>query len=310
MSSLQVFLFGNMQIVNNNCSPVSLPPATQALAAYLILNRNRCYQREILADQFWEAYSGSKARNCLSSTLWRLRRLLEPEGTPRGTYLLTTPTGAGEIGFNQSSHYWLDVEVFEQAARPLIAHPTDLTLEGAQELEQTLALYRGDLLDGMYQEWVLRERERLRQIYLDSLNCLMSFYLQEQEYERSLAFGKQILALEPLREDVHRTVIEAHWFAGNRSSAIQQYEECCKLLANELGIDPMIETRRLYRKIVSEPPAGKIPSSIPTDFALHSPTTMDQAMKQLSLAMRMLEQAEMQLQHAIKMVQHHFQSHQ
>ena len=98
MEGLRISLFGTVRIVYTHGQTAPLTPATQALAAYLILNRRRCHPRAVLAGQFWGGYDESRARDCLNTTLWRLRRVLEPKGTPRGTYLITTPTGEGEIG--------------------------------------------------------------------------------------------------------------------------------------------------------------------------------------------------------------------
>ncbi len=300
MDSLRISLFGRPQIIVNKDVTLSLPPTTQALAIYLILKRHHRHRREILAGQFWKKYDELRARNCLNTTLWRLRQALEPEDVPRGTYLLTTPTGDGEVGFNIASRYWLDVEEFEQRARLFITHPDTLSPEKVLELEKTLQLYVGDLLEGMYQDWVLRERERLRRIYLDSLICLMHYYHRTHMYDRCLIFGNQILALEPLREDVHRTVIEAYWVSGQRTLAVQQYTICCEILMKELGIDPMEETQALYYKIVAT--GGK------ETAVSHTSPNMPQAIQQLSVAMQELEKAQSRLYLAIKVMKQCIQS--
>ena len=299
MDGLRISLFGHIQIAYQDGTVASLSPTTQLLAAYLILHRHRCHRRETLTERFWGESDEAHARGCLSSTLWRLRRVLEPEGIPHGTYLLTTPTGDGEIGFNTTSCYWLDIEAFEQYSHQIITQSEKLSPEQAEKLEQILHLYMGDLLEGIYDDWVLPERERLRQIYLDSLACLMHYHRRVQAYERSLAFGNQILSLEPLREDVQRAVIESYWASGQRALALRQYELCCEVLADELGIEPMEETQILYHQIVMN---GSGYTAVFPQKTTISPPNMDQAMKQLSLAMQCLGQAQTQLQQAIKVM--------
>ncbi|MEZ4771325.1 MAG: hypothetical protein R2844_23265 [Caldilineales bacterium] len=79
----------------------------QALLAYLVLHRDRAHPREAVAGLFWGDSTDRQARNALSTTLWRLRRVLEPDGVPKGAYLQAN--GSDEIAFNRASDYWLDV---------------------------------------------------------------------------------------------------------------------------------------------------------------------------------------------------------
>ena len=80
MTVLRVFLFGHVRITYaDQPAPVKVTPACQALLAYLLLQRQHSHARELLAGLFWSDYSQERARNCLNTTLWRLRRVLEPE---------------------------------------------------------------------------------------------------------------------------------------------------------------------------------------------------------------------------------------
>ncbi|MFQ5343214.1 MAG: BTAD domain-containing putative transcriptional regulator, partial [Anaerolineae bacterium] len=176
MSVLRISLFGSVRLAHDDRpSEMKVTRTVQALLAYLLLQRHRAHPREVVAGLLWDDHSEDRARSCLSTALWRLRCALEPEGIPRGTYLVTTP--AGEIGFNHESDHWLDVAVFEEQAGQVQAQPIH-TVEAAdvQELESVLQLYTGDLLEGFYDDWALRERERLRLLYLNSLAYLMRYY--------------------------------------------------------------------------------------------------------------------------------------
>jgi DNA-binding SARP family transcriptional activator len=81
----------------------------QALLAYLLLNRHRPHPRAALADIFWGIHGQEKARGSLNTTLWKLKKSLEPEAIPTGTYLQTTHSC--EVGFNKECQYWLDARV-------------------------------------------------------------------------------------------------------------------------------------------------------------------------------------------------------
>lgn len=293
MNTLHISLFGRVKIVHDH-RPIEPKNSNMAqmLLAYLLLER-RYYPREVLTDLFWGHYSQSRARSCLSTTLWRLRRLLEPEGVPRGTYLLTTATG--EVGFNWESDHWLDVAIFEETIRQFLKKPVQaLETVEAQSLEATLGLHAGELLEGFYDEWALRKRERLRQLYLKGLTHLMRYYHHHGAYEQSLAYGHQILNHDPLRENIHRQIMRLHWEHGHLALAIRQYQTCCQMLAAELNIAPMEETQALYAQIVSASNSSLTTINLPC---------LQQALQQLQQATMEFKRAQEKLTQATRLVE-------
>lgn len=249
MSYLHVSLFGSMQVSKNfGDEQIHLTRSTQGLLAYLLLQRNRSHPREVLANLFWSDSTGNSARSCLNTTLWRLRKVLENGGIPQGTYLMIDQTG--EIGFNASSDYWLDVAEFEAPIRRLLTRTADqITAADEQAFEHCAGLYQGDLLDGFYHDWALRARENLRILYLNGLAHMMRHYSLCTAYEKSLMCGQRILAIDPLREEVHRQMMHLYVESGQRVLALRQFEYCRKSLEDELKIEPMEETQLLYRQI-------------------------------------------------------------
>src|SRR5258708_7046149 len=112
---LRISLLGGVRIAHAAGSSESkVSHSVQGLLAYLLLQRPRSHSRDALAGLFWGEHRQDQARSCLSTALWRLRAVLEPEGVPRGMYLAITPMG--EVSFNWASAYWLDVAVFEEQA--------------------------------------------------------------------------------------------------------------------------------------------------------------------------------------------------
>ncbi len=251
MSSLSISLFGSFRISRDNRSlDLKVPRAALALLAYLLVYHQRSHPRDILAGLFWGDHAQERARSCLNTALWRLRSALEAGDVGRGTYLITTPMG--DVGFNQESDHWLDVAVFEsQISRASAQSPSAMSAANAQELEHTLQLYNGELLEGFYEDWALRERERLRGLYLSGLKCLMGYYKHIGAYEQSLKCGQQILSHDPLREEIHREMIRLYVDNGQRALAVHQYQICRQALVQELGIAPMEETQALHAQIVT-----------------------------------------------------------
>ena len=165
MATLQIMLFGSFRITRTNWEhELQLTRNVQAFLGYLLIHRHRVLSREVLADIFWGDRPEEQARNCLNTMVWRLRRTLESDSTPRGTYLVRTPLA--EVGFNRKCDYWLDAAFFESQVRRLLKKQAEmLDPNEAEALESALKLYAGDLLEGFYFDWALFERERMRSLY-------------------------------------------------------------------------------------------------------------------------------------------------
>lgn len=250
MTPWRIVLFGGFQL-RHPAAPeeVKITATLQALLAYLLLFRHRAHSRDVIMELFWGDRDEAHARACLNTSLWRLRQILEPRGAvERGQYLLTNHVG--DIGFNGGGDYSLDVADFETAVAPLLRRSAEaLTDADAQQLEDGLRLYRGDLLEGIYADWALRERERLREMRLAALYHLLHHYRQRRRYDDALRCGQFILHGDPLREHVHRDLIQLYADSGRPAQAVQQYQTCRHALQVEMGIDPMPETRALYEQI-------------------------------------------------------------
>ena len=250
MSTLRINLFGNFRL-SQGTSPeeTRVIRNVQALLALLLIQRGQLYSRDKLASLLWENCSETQAHSCLNTALWRLRKILEPKGVPSGTYLVSLPSG--ELGFNVRSNYWVDVIEFENIIQSIVDRTyASVTSAHVRQLEQAIALYREDLLEGFYYDWVVRERERLHLIYMEALYYLLRFYQHHREYPKAIRWGQQILFVDPLREDVHRNLMRLYMENGQRALAVRQYRNCEKILETELGIEPMAETRNAYERIL------------------------------------------------------------
>ena len=293
MEVLRISLFGGGYITHQGRpAEVKVTRTVRALLAYLLLQRLHSHPRELLAGLLWGEHSDERARSCLSTALWRLRAVLEPDGVPRGAYLVVTPTG--HIGFNRESAHWLDVEEFEREATALLTRPiTSLDVSDVRRAQEAFSLYTGELLEGFYDDWIVRERERLRSLYLDSLRRLMRYHKERGAYEEGVACGRQILQLEPLREDIHREVMRLYQSGGQRALAARQYEICHDVLMSELGIAPMEETRALYSQLLAAEGIRAARTAVP------HPAALREAVRQLRRAMQGMDEARTQLQQAM-----------
>jgi DNA-binding SARP family transcriptional activator len=247
---LKVKLFGTGQVRYRDQILTGFPSQQPCLLlCYLLINRHRLHHRERLAAMFWGDYPSASSRKYLRNALWRLRNALQSINAPVDEYLAIDDDS---VGFRDSSQYRLDVEDFELAiARCQDLEGSQLTAEKAACLEGAIALYVGDLLEGIYEDWCLYDRERLRLLYLNSLSKLMAFHEHHGTYECGLAYGKRILARDPTREKIHRQVMRLYWLLGEPSEALVQYKCCTQILREELGIPPTERTKRLHRQMVN-----------------------------------------------------------
>jgi DNA-binding SARP family transcriptional activator len=294
VSHLTISLFGSLTIETTDWSAQpKLPRTALALLAYLVLQPRESHSREVLADLFWRDVSAQKARHALNTALWRLRNAIEPPGTLRANYVITT--GTGEIGFNRHSDYWLDVAEFERQSKQAMSVPVQaMTVADIQKLQVAVQLYRGDLMDGFYDDWIIIERERLRNLYLTGLARLMEACQHHHLYEDSIAYGQQILKHDSLREEIHRGIMRLYLDIGQPAMAVRQYLICRAVLARDLHIEPMEATQALYAQIISTAHTTSEPAkSAPLQGTGNS--SVEELQHQLQLALRRLEAVEAQL---------------
>jgi DNA-binding SARP family transcriptional activator len=298
MTMLRMSLFGGVRVWWDDAGgDLKLTRSVQALLAYLLVQRHRTHRREVLAGVFWGEHTDERARSCLTTAMWRLRRALEPAGVRRGTFVEVTPLG--EVGFNAGSRHWLDVAEFEQCiSRPLARPLQSLTGTDIDQVRAGLSLYTGDLLEGFYDDWAVRERERLRSLYLDGLACLMLYYRDHGDPQQGITWGQELLRHDPLREEVHRARMRLYLVRGPRALAARQYEQCRDLLATEMGIPPMEETRALYLAVAPER-ARDEPGPAPAS----APLSLRQVLQQLTRAAQGVDEAQTRLQHAIHLAE-------
>jgi len=277
---LELKLFGTGQVRYIDKSLAGFPNQQGCLLlCYLLLNRGRPHSRERLAALFWDECPSDVARKHLSQALWRLRQALGSIGASANDYLSINKDSVSFVG---SGPYWLDIERFETTtARYQDVSGQELTPEQAADLEEAVDLYVGDLLEGVYEDWCLTERECLSLSYLNALGKLMCYHERNGGYERGLACGECILACDNTRETVHQHMMRLYWLLGERGTALAQYKRCAQILRDELGVDPMPETELLYQQIVRnhfEPANQPEPQTIP----LPTPSDSDDSVQVLA----------------------------
>jgi DNA-binding SARP family transcriptional activator len=252
--SLSVHLLGKFSARRNDCEISGLDASKlQEMFGYLLLNRSRPHSRESLATLLWGESSTSQSKKYLRQALWHIQSALNYKSRANDPPFLDVDTEW--IRVNTRANLWLDVATFEQVAQLTQGvRGNELNAEQARMLKETVRLYRGDLLEGCYQEWCLFERERLQNLFLSMLDKLMLYCEIHQEFEDGVNYGNQILRCDRAREHTHRRIMRLHCLMGNRTAALRQYEKCARVLAEELNVEPAQKTSRLYEQIRDDQP--------------------------------------------------------
>jgi DNA-binding SARP family transcriptional activator len=209
--------------------PVAVPLSAQRLIAFVAL-QNRPLQRVYVAGCLWLESPQEHANANLRTALWRLRR-------PGCAVVAATTT---ELSL--ASSVAVDVHETEAAAQRALAH------DGSQNDLERLCM-AGELLPGWYDDWLLIERERIRQLRVHALECLCDDLAAMGEFAAATAAGLSAVSAEPLRESAHRVLIRAHLAEGNAGDAIRQYRIYRDLARAQLGIEPSSQFRELMQGI-------------------------------------------------------------
>jgi DNA-binding SARP family transcriptional activator len=208
---------------------IRLPLSAQRLLAFLALH-DRPLQRLYVAGTLWLDSSQDAANANLRTALWRLRR-------PGCVLVDATPT---ELSLAEG--VVVDLRETEKTAQRVLAHHGESSDLGA-------LCVAGDLLPDWYDDWLLVERERFRQLRLHALESLAEDLAAGGRFAAAAEAALAAVAAEPLRESAHRVLVRLHLAEGNVAEAIRQYRVYSNLLRNELGLEPTPNMQNLVRSL-------------------------------------------------------------
>ena len=234
---LCLFLLGGFRLAGYR-GEIPIRPSGKRLLAYLALKPGA--MRQEVAWQLWLDHSEEHALACLRSTLWRLPK-------PDAQALVATTGGHLRL----SGRIATDLDA--QQAR--LSDADALGLDAKQLRFEDLT---HDLLPGWYDDWVVFERERHRQLCLHGLEALADRFLREGRIADAIEAGLCAVSSEPLRESAHRCVVRAHMAEGNLGEALRQAQSYLRLM-RDAGIPGglSLEMETLLGPACSEAAASK-----------------------------------------------------
>jgi DNA-binding SARP family transcriptional activator len=248
-----------------------LPPLTsaraEALLAWLLLHRDAPQPRHRLAFMLWPDSAETQARTNLRHVLHDLRRALPAADR----FLDITPR---TLRWRPDAPFWLDVAAFEEALTRVDGGDAG---DAVSTLREAVETYRGDLLDGSYDDWVLAAREQFRSRYLAALERLAALLGDQGDHAQAIAYAERLLQYDPLHEAAYRLLMRLYGASGQQARALQIYHRCSATLERELGVSPSLATRQAYDALVLAEHHRLAPPTTQPELASGGPSLVGRA---------------------------------
>ena len=202
---------------------------TRALLAYLAVEADRPHRRGELATLLWPDVEAKKARQNLRQTLRRLQLAIDNAAANPPFLMVTRQT----VQFNLAANQWVDVAAVRNG---------------------DVMAYRGGLLQQLYiadsdlfNNWATIQREALHREVLAQLRELGRESAETENFRQAILYAQKQVEIDPWREEAYRDWIRYLLADGQTQEAQRVYERCCRVLLEELGVEPTAETRELYQ---------------------------------------------------------------
>ncbi len=218
------------------------------LFQFLISARHRRgLHKEQIIDRLWPEASRSSGDRDFKVALHGIHKVLEPDRKRRTDARFIQRQGL-TYQLNQEE-CWIDVDALENYIAIGNQNLNDSAAIAKIAYQKALALHQGIFLPTrLYEDWSSGERERLQILALGAMLTLAELELADNPME-SIRLSQQALLIDKAWEDAYRIQMQAYFRKGNRPMALKTFQQCKKVLDEEFGIEPLPETKALFRKI-------------------------------------------------------------
>ncbi len=212
---------------------------TQELFFFLLAHPAGLRKEQILSA-LWGDLPPARANGIFHSTIYRLRRALSPECVLYENNLYRV----------NLSNLWNDVDEFKRLVSA--AQRASTPAEQAQHHREAIQLYRGDYFEDSYSDWCMPIRADLQHKYLAALWSLARYHDERGDSTEAIALYRKILEKDNYREDVYCALMNLQFRMGDRTGALKTFQQCDRILREEMNLAPGPAIRELYRRIVGE----------------------------------------------------------
>lgn len=248
---LEARFFGDFEVLHRGeVADLGRNSKAVAILKRLLAESPHPVSQEILMEWLWPDSRPQKARWSLNSAVYALRKVLGEKVAEdlSGCVVLD----GGRYRLSSKLRIVSDVREFDTHHEKgrLLERSGDIEV-AIQEYEAAVALYRDDyLVEDLYEDWTMIERERLTSGYVNMLERLSDYYLDDGQPQKSTELCYRILRKDPYHEESYRRLMRCYSRLGLRSRATQQYELCHRMLGRLYGMTPGDETRDLHERLL------------------------------------------------------------
>ena len=249
MSQLRLSLFGPPDVVLDDKTVIFNTRHALALLIYLVITK-RNHQRDSLATLLWPESGQSQARTLLRGSLHDIKQSL------KGEWINATRE---TLGINPEVDFWVDVNEFRRLIHECRSHghaDGEVCLKCIGPLRGAVDLYTDSFLTGFtlvnsvnFDNWQLSESEDLSFLMENAIEGLVIGLKSHGDHTRAIRYARRWLKLDNMNEAAHRELIDLYGRSGHRSAALKQYDECVRILEDELSISPDDTTVEVFENI-------------------------------------------------------------
>lgn len=203
-----------------------------------------------LEEMLWP-HGGDKVRTNLHTTVSRVRRALRQAAGEE--FALLQSDGDFYLLSNDLSS-WCDVHEFENLAQKVTQGSSENGLSNAKEQAalKCLALYQGDFLEGIWEEWTFQARTSLKETWFTVAERLTAHYLGDGNFKACEGLCQEMLGRDSCREEAHLALMRSALAQGRRDQAVTAYHQYAERLKKEMSLEPSPEVQRLYLEIIDQ----------------------------------------------------------
>jgi DNA-binding SARP family transcriptional activator/tetratricopeptide (TPR) repeat protein len=242
---LHVSLLGEQAITDDRAGIVRAGSSRAVvLVAFLVVHAGSPQARQRIAGLFWPESTDAQALTNLRRELHHLRQVLGDEPS-----LVVT---SRDLCWRDAQTCRVDVRVFDIERKATLAAAAAGDDDGfLLHATAAIATYRGDLLPGVYDDWLLDARSQLERQCVDLCDLVCAARARMGDLAGAVDAARRRVQLQPLEEVGYRTLMELQADLGDRAGAVSTYHHCASVLERELGVVPDAETREAFQRLMA-----------------------------------------------------------
>ncbi len=243
---LHVSLLGEQAITGDRPGGVRVRSTRAvALIAFLVTHAGSPQPRPRIAGLLWPESTDAQALTNLRRELHHLRQVLGDEPS-----LVVTPR---DLCWRDTNTCRVDVRIFDVERTTALAAAAAEDSDGVLlHAARAIAEYRGDLLPGVYENWLLEARSEIERQCVGLCDLLGKARARRGDLTGAVDAARRRIQLQPLEEVGYRTLMQLQADLGDRAGAVSTYHHCASVLEHELGVVPDAATREVFRRLMAQ----------------------------------------------------------